>query len=269
MTKTLILTPNKEEVCGMYQLAKDLAKEFDGDIITKKYVYLLKYYNEHLNRVFAKPYDTIITFLYPMHKWGRYMKENYGLKWICYDQKIPPATKLYFPNFFRRQYMKVFTWLNNRSMKGADEYWDVTEREQKPRWTEKIGLTPEIVKRYGSKGINLLKDYYIYTGRTTNYKNFYKLKSLIQELKITLVHPENESDEVIHALLSHAKLFVSMSLWEGFGRGVMEMEALRNPAVAYDVGTHKRHIKKGICVPLDVNNIKKSEKEFKEAVLEV
>lgn len=65
MLKTLILTPNKNEMCGMYQLAKDLAKEFDGEIITKKEVKLLKNYREYLNRPKAKIYDTIITFLYP------------------------------------------------------------------------------------------------------------------------------------------------------------------------------------------------------------
>ncbi len=37
--KTLILTPNKNEMCGMYQLAKDLAKEFDGDIKTKNTIW--------------------------------------------------------------------------------------------------------------------------------------------------------------------------------------------------------------------------------------
>ena len=34
--KTLILTPNKTEMCGMYQLVKDLAKEFNGFVATKQ-----------------------------------------------------------------------------------------------------------------------------------------------------------------------------------------------------------------------------------------
>ena len=59
--KTLILTPNKTEMCGMYQLAKDSAKEFDGDIKTKK---------DEIGDLFWVDYDTIITLLYPMHKYG-------------------------------------------------------------------------------------------------------------------------------------------------------------------------------------------------------
>jgi|SRR3990167_2206520 len=267
MTKTLILTPNNTEMCGMYQLAKDLAKEFDGEIRTKSDK---DYFWDDIGLVTdEEEYKQVISLLYPMHLYAKRIKKYHKIKWICYDQKIPPITKLYFPNFWRRQYMKVFTWLNNRSMIGADEYWDVTEREQKPRWTEKIDLTPVIIKKYGSMGINLLDYYAINTGRTTDYKNFDKLKALMENLKIPLVHPENEPDWIIHALLSKAKLFVSMSLWEGFGRGVMEMEALGKSAVAYDVGAHKKHIKKGVCVPLNINNMKKSEELFEKAVLEV
>src|SRR3990167_5525515 len=256
--KTLILTPNKTEMCGMYQLAKDLAKEFDGEIMTKGQDTLFN----------PDYYDVVITFLYPMHKYGK-RAQRAGIKWICYDQKIPPSTKTYFPNFWRRQYMKVFTLLNNRSMKGADEYWDVTEREQKSRWTKKIPLSKEIIAKYLEKGIDLAELYFINTGRTTDYKNFDKLKVLMEELEIPLVHPENEPDEVIHALYSNAKAFVSMSLWEGFGRGVMEAEALGIPAVGFDVGAHKRNIKKGICVHLYVDDMKISEGLFKRAVLEV
>jgi len=244
MTKTLILTPNKTEMCGMYQLSKELAKEFDGDIGFKGEVI---HYTE---------YDHVITLLYPMHLYGQDAKRH-GAKWICYDQKIPPTTKLYFPNFWRRQYMKFFTWLNNRSMKGADEYWDVTEREQKPRWTEKL------------KVITNKEKYAVCVGRTTDYKNYDWLVKTMKDLNILYYHPENVSDEELHILLSNAKMLVTASLWEGYGRPVMEAEALSIPAVAYDVGTHKKHIKKGTCVCLDINNMKKSEDDFKKTVLKV
>lgn len=49
----------------------------------------------------------------------------------------------------------------------------------------------------------------------------------------------------------------------------MEAEALGIPAVAYDTGTHNKHIKKGICVQLNINRMKQSEEEFKKAVLNV
>ena len=49
--------------------------------------------------------------------------------------------------------MKYIAWRNNVTMQGADEYWDVTEREQKPRWSErKVAKAP-------------LSDYAIYLGR--------------------------------------------------------------------------------------------------------
>ena len=251
--KTLILTPNKNLQCGMYQLAQDLAKEFAGDIKTK---------GDKL--LYDKKYNQVITLLYPMHKHGKYMKNGYGLKWICYDQGIPPVTKTYFPNFFRRQYMKLFTWLNNRSMKGADEYWNVTEREQMPRWTKKARKCS-----ISYHAIDMCYGYAIYLGRTTDYKNYEWLTKTMKGLGIPLIHPENEQDYVIHEMLSNAKMLVTASLWEGYGRPVQEAETLGIPTVAYDVGAHKRHIKKGICVPLDLKNMEKSERDFKQAILKV
>jgi len=270
MTKTLILTPNKTEMCGMYQLAKDLAKEFDGDIMFKGDKIGTGGYYDDFSGKSITDYKQVITFLYPMHKHGKFFKSYCGMKWVCYDQKIPPVTKTYFPNFWRRQYMKVFTWLNNRSMKGADEYWDVTEREQKPRWTEKKELNDELKKFISMLyGINLNKPYAIYLGRTTDYKNFDWLKKLLENFSIPLLHPLGMSDENINILLSNAKMLVTASIWEGYGRPVMEAEALGIPAIAYDIGAHKRHIKKGICVTFNINNLEKSEKKFEEAVLEV
>ena len=257
MKTTLILTPNKNEQCGMYQLAKDLAKEFDGEIITKKNVILLK----HTGRYFKEYPNTkikVITLLYPMHKWGKWLKEFYNAYWICYDQKIPPITKTYFPNFWRRQAMRYINWRNNATMKGADEYWNVTEREQKPRWTEKSKI----------KIANA--NYATYIGRRTDYKNFNWLQETMKELNIDFQPSElNESDLGIHTLISNAKMLVTASLWEGYGRPVMEAETLGIPAVAYDVGAHKRCIKKGICVPLNIDNMEKSEELFMESILEV
>ncbi len=251
--KTLILTPNKNLVCGMYQLSKDLAKEFDGDIGFKDEII---HYTE---------YDQVITLFYPMHNFGKDAKRH-GAKWICYNQGIPPVTEIYFPNFWRRSYMQIFTWLNNRSMKGADEYWDVTEREQKPRWTEKSDMSVNLLHSVLGE---VEEPYAIYLGRTTDYKNFEWLTKIMEEFEIALVHPENLPDEHVHALLSNAKMYVTASLWEGYGRPVHESENLGVPAVSYDVGAHKRHTKKGICVPLDINNMKASEELFKKAVLEV
>lgn len=287
-------------MCGMYQHAKDLSKELDADIFTLKFsnpIYRLYPLFDFFKfwRVLSKNnYKEVITFIYPMHLFGE-MAKGAEIKWKIFDQLTPPATKFFFPNFLRRQYMKIFNWLDERSKskhKGWDSYTSVLVEKQKPRYKTKckddifcechlshkpnvnpnvccevcrtkIPLSKEIIIKYFKKGIDLTKQYSINTGRTTDYKNFNKLKDLMSELKIPLVHPENEPDKVIHALLSNAKMFVSMSLWEGFGRGVMEMEALDESAIAYDVGTHKKHIKKGICVPLG------DEKAFKEAIIKV
>ena len=251
--KTLILTPNKTEMCGMYQLAKDLAKDLKGDIRTKA----------DINEVKWQDYDEVITMLYPIHLYGK-VAQRQGVKWICYDQGIPPVTKTYFPNFWRRQAMKYISWRNNVTKKGADEYWDVTEREQKPRWSKKV-LLPKYYEgvKIILRGTDVTKPYSIYIGRTMDYKNYEWLQETMNNLGIKLILPENEPDEVIHILLSNAKMLVTASLWEGYGRPVMEAEALGIPAVAYDVGTHKKHIKKGVCVPLG------DEKAFKKAVLEV
>lgn len=256
--RTLILTPNKEEMCGMYQLAKDLAKEFDGRIMTKQdFTSSADYHRFQF-------YSKVISLLHPMHKIAERGRSMYGFKWICYDQGIPPVNQTYFPNFWRRQAMRYINWRNNQTMKGADEYWNVTEREQKPRWTEKTLELPN------EHNLSLFKyGYAIYLGRQTDYKNYNWLEKTTEELGIELISSNNWSDEETHKWLSNTKILVTASLWEGYGRSVMEAEALGIPAVAYDVGAHKRHIKKGICVPLDLNNMKKSEEDFKKAVLEV
>ena len=249
--KTLILTPNRNLQCGMYQLAKDLAKEFDGEVWTKGQ----KIPNEKLWE-----FKRVITLMYPMHKHGKYLKENHGLKWICYDQKIPPVTKTYFPNFFRLQAMRYINWRNNITMKGADEYWDVTEREQKPRWIEKHKdkLHKDATSKFYRDG------YALYLGRRTDYKNFDWLQKTMQELNIPLLTPKNPlPDDDIWSLISNAKLLVTASLWEGYGRPVMEAQALGIPVVCYDVGAHKKHIKKGICVPVG------DKEAFKNAVLKI
>lgn len=244
--KRLILTPNKNEMCGMYQLAKDLTKELNADIGTKSFDFKLT------------NYDEIITFLYPMHLEGRYFKDEGLGKWICYDQKVPPPTKKYFPKFHRRMCMKWFYWANERSKKGADKYWELSEREQKPFFEGKKYPIFTV-----DNGIDLLKPYALYVGRTTDYKNFDWLQKTMKELNIDLKHPKNISKILLYSYYINAKIFVSASLWEGYGRPVMEAEALGIPAVAYNVGTHKKHIKKGICVPVE------DEEAFKEAVKKI
>ena len=263
MAKTLILTPNHNLCCGMYQLAKDLAEELDGVVMTKENSLLLDGFSGNA----FKDCEVVITFLYPMHKYGKKAKKM-GLRWVCYDQGVPPVTKQYFPKFFRRQYMKWFSWVNERSKKGADEYWNVTKREQKPRWTERISLRidkNEVILTY--HGVDLTRPYAIYIGRTTDYKNVDWLKKTMEELGIPLLHPESESDKVVHAFLSNAKLLVTASTWEGYGRPVMEAAALKVPFVCFDTGAHKRQLLKsggtGFVVPN--HNFEMFEDKLREA----
>lgn len=224
--KRLILTPTKEKKCGMYQLAKDL----DGQIET------LKFPNPILKIIFPmingmnihkwQDYDEIITFIYPMHTFGRDAQKK-GVKWICYDQGTPSPEL--FKNFWRRQYMKLFTWLNKRSMQGCDEYWWVGDIKQKSRYQFK-------------------KDYALYLGRKEDYKNFYWLKQVMELLEIPFVWSEDFENDAINALLSHAKLLVTASGWEGYGRPVSEAQNLGIPVVCYDVGAHKKLVKKGSVI---------------------
>lgn len=246
MKNILILTPNKNEMCGMYQLAKDLAKELNADIKTRENTSI----NDYLY------YDEFITFLYPMHKYGEVAKKNFGKKWICYDQKVPESTKFYFPNFFRRQYMKWFYWANERSKQGADKYWELSKIKQKPKWTKKTNRLD--FSYYQDADMN--KPYAIYLGRTSDYKNYDWLKKTMEELNIPLIHPLGMDGKYVHQLLSNAKLLVTASLWEGYGRPVMEAQALGIPVVCYDVGVHKKLVTNGYVIPLD------DKTAFKEAV---
>ena len=243
--KRLILTPNKEKVCGMYQIAKDL----NGDIATLKIKSPLYHLFPLLDSFNFKDYDEVITLIYPMHLFGRRAKKK-GKKWICYDMKVPEPK--HFKGFWRRQYISLFYKLNEWSKKGANEYWDLSEFHPKPRYTKKKGLTEElrvwIKSRYGLDDLN----YAIYIGRITDYKNYDWLKGTMKELKIPLVYPKDimemvriPTDDDIHRLLSNAKILVTASEWEGDGRPVMEAQALGIPVVCFDVGTHKKNVKKG------------------------
>ncbi len=231
---TLILTPTRNRNCGMFNLAKSL----DGDIFTLMFsnpVYrlfpvfdfyrfwkvMLRGRATHASR---SDYDTIISFIYPMHLFARQAKNQ--VAWIVYDQKVPPA-KL-FKNFFRRQYIRLFTLLNNWSQQGAHKYWELSK-------------IPQDVA--GCK-----KNYAIYLGRTEDYKNFKWLQRTMKKLGIPLEHPVNDSDDLVFAKLSNAKLFATASEWEGYGRGVAEAQIRGIPTVCFDTGTHKEHCTNGICV---------------------
>lgn len=225
---TLILTPTRKNNCGMFNLAKNL----DGDIFTLMFsnpVYRLFPVFDFYRfwKVMLKGYDEIITFIYPMHLFGRQAKSAH-VKWIVYDQKIPPARL--FKNFFRRQYIKLFTFMNNWSQLGASNYWELSEIEQELTTTRRK------------------KHYAIYLGRTEGYKNFTWLKATMKRLGIPLEHPVNDSDDLVFAKLSNAKLLVTASEWEGYGRPVAEAQIMGIPTVCFDTGTHKQHCTHGIVV---------------------
>lgn len=252
MNKTLILTPNRTETCGMYQLAKDLSKEFDGDIMFKD--------SDFKNQFFK--YDNVISLFYPMHKIARRIQQDSPyINWICYNQGIPPVTKIYFPNFFRRQAMRYINWRNNVTMQGADKYWDITKREQKPRWKNKLKYGIACFDGYRNywfiqlinglnKGEKEKLKYALYVGRKTDYKNFEWLARTMDSLQIPFVcPPKNCSDRLIHRYYSGATMFATASTWEGYGRPVMEAQALKIPVVCFDVGGHKTWVKNGIVVP--------------------
>ena len=251
----LILTPNENRMCGMYQLAKSL----DGDIgtvrIKNRLVRLLMFYFPFLiNTRSLKDYDEVVTFLYPTHLIGKKAKKL-GKKWICYDQKVP--NPYLFKNFWRRQYMKIFLLFNEITKQGADEYWELDKIKQEPRYCfEIVDDYCECHSSHRRKNPNKCcerckKNYAIYIGRTEDYKNFDWLKDTMDKLKIPLIHPINEPDNVLQALLSNAKLLVTASLWEGYGRPVMEAQALGIPVVCYDVGVHKKLVKNGYVIPVE------------------
>lgn len=141
-------------------------------------------------------------------------------------------------------------------MQGADEYWDVTEREQKPRYKGRL-IDPGSVSEEQ-------ESYATYIGRRIDYKNFDRLEKIMEELNIPFRPSKpNSTDKDIHVLLSNAKLLVTASLWEGYGRTVMEAQALDIPVVCYDVGAHNKLVHKGKVFPVG------EEENFKKAIVDI
>ena len=68
------------------------------------------------------------------------------------------------------------------------------------------------------------------------------------ELGINFIASDNWTDEEVHKYLSNAKMLVTASEWEGYGRPVMEAQALGIPVVCFDVGTHKQNVKNGAVI---------------------
>ena len=68
---------------------------------------------------------------------------------------------------------------------------------------------------------------------------------MVNELKIEFLCSNNNTDDDVWNLLSNADLFVTASTWEGYGRPVMEAQALGIPTVCFDTGAHRDNMEHG------------------------
>ncbi len=143
-----------------------------------------------------KDYDTVISFFYPMNIIAAKAKKRYGKRYAYYNAGIADI-KLF--GFLERQYLRLFNYLSNDTIKNADEAYSISDflrRQLKKetgidskveyvkidtkrfnRNTDKKAVAA-VRKKYGIKGRMLL-----YVGRISPHKGIHLLLKAFGTIK--------------------------------------------------------------------------------------
>ncbi len=232
-------------------------------------------------------FDVVVAHQYPMTLIAAAAKKRYGIKYVYHDAGIAPpelfrnmieriyirlfsffsyrsirnADELVFISDFLRQEM-----LKKNSRTGSVEYVTI----DKKRFNK--GVDGSAVKKKFSLAYPAL----LYVGRISPHKNVHGLiaafklvkghfpaakllivgkqtfPSYIEELKKIadgdVIFTGFVPDEELPQYYAAADLYVTASLWEGFDIPAVEAQACGKKVVAFDIGSHKEVIKKGILV---------------------
>lgn len=250
-----------------------------------------------------KDYDIVVSHLYPMNILARKAKRLYNKKYIYYNAGIAYPhlfrgffEKLYMQlfNFFSNSTIKGADEAISISKFLRDELNRETGIDSKVKYVEvdkkrfHKGIKSDVIrKKYKLDKKPVL----LYVGRISPHKGvhllikvFGELKKEIPEASLVIVgkhtfpsysrHLRKMADgSVIFAgfvddteipyYYAAADVYVTCSLWEGFDIPIAEAAAVGKPSVAFDIGSHKEVLKKGVLV-------KENDLEaFKDAVVKL
>jgi len=250
-----------------------------------------------------KGYDVVISHFYPMNWLAYEAKKKFGIKYVYWDHGINTIglldsfiQKLYMQLFllFNNITLKKIDEAYSVSKCLSSQLWKESRIRSKVVYNKidkkrfNIGVKGDkIISRYNlknkkillyvgriapHKGIHLLLDAFkiikksiptaklIIAGKTTFSSYFKKLrKTADKEVIFTGFVGDNDLPHYYAA----CDLYVTCSQWEGFNLPAAEAQACGKKVVAFDIGSHREIVKKGILVKKnDIN-------AFAEAAIKV
>ncbi len=235
-----------------------------------------------------KGYDVVVSHLYPMNLIAQRAKRFYGKKYIYYNAGVAfpwlfdnPLERLYmrvFSHLSNRsingadEIISISGFLRNQLRKeiGLDSRVKYIKVDKK-RFRNKSGSAIRNKYKLGNNPVLL------YVGRISPHKGvhllvkcFDRIKKEVPEAKLIIVGKHSfqsyskflkkiASPDVIFAgfvdmdkelpyYYAACNVYVTCSLWEGFDIPIAEAEAAGKPSVAFDIGSHREVLKKGILV---------------------
>lgn len=248
-------------------------------------------------------YDMVVSFQYPMNLLAcRAKKINKRLKYVYHNAGVgiedsySIAEKIYLKIFL---FFTNMTLMNVDQVVSISNFL----REELKKQTgidSKVEYIPIDKERFckGVSGLSTRKKlnigsepFLLYVGRLSPHKGIHLLidsfkivQKTYPKAKLVIVGKHTFSsyskklrkmasgnvifkgfvaDKDLSAYYSACDVYTTASLWEGFDMPVAEANFMGKPVVAFDAGSHKEVLKKGILVP------KGDVKKFAEAIIEI
>lgn len=243
-------------------------------------------------------FDKVISHFYPMNILASMAKNEFGVRYVYHNHGINlNATEGIFERIYMRLFLffsnitlknvdeaySVSKFLKSdlKKVSGIESKVKYNDIDKKKFNTKVSGR--KIRKKYGLENKKVL----LFVGRIAPHKGVHLLlnafsiaKKSVPELKLMIVGSPTfssyfkkikksaDSDVIFTGFIpekslpeyySACDIYVTASLWEGFDLPVAEVQECGKKVVAFDVGSHKEVVKKGLLVKKgDVGSFAKS-----------